>query len=112
MMTEDIWVNIDKHDSDLFERMGGKTGELYINVAYKENGCIDGFYMLLYLDGTVTENTATLVRKGDNTFKLYPCEKYSNALKKEFGNRIWECELFCNDQYDGIGEKNLLLHLL
>ena len=110
-MTEDIWINIDKHDSDLFERMGGKKGKLYVNVGYKEDGSIEDFYMLLYLDGTISDNYVTVVEKADNTLKLIPCERYYNALNK-FKKKVWECELFCDDQFEGIGEKNLLLHLL
>ena len=111
-MTGDIFINVDEYDSKYFRQMGGKKGKLYVNVAYKEDGCIDGFYMLLYLDGTVTENYVTVVENEDKTFKLYPCERYCNALKKEFGDDTWDCELFFNDEFEGIGEKNMLLHLL
>lgn len=110
-MTEDIWINIDEEDSDFFRRMGGKEGKLYVNVGYKEDGSIEDFYMLLYLDGTVAENYVTVIENENKTFKLIPCERYYNALNK-FKTKVWESELFCDEEFDGIGEKNLLLHLL
>ena len=111
-MTEDIWINIDEGDTDFFRRMGGKEGKLYVNVGYDDDGTIGDFYMLLYLDGTVSDNYVTVVEKEDKTLKFVPCEKYCNAIKQEFDKRIWESELFCNDEFEGIGEKNMLLHLL
>lgn len=109
-MTGDIVINIDEDDSKFFTQMGGKEGRLYVKISFDRRGDL-ATMVKLYLDGTVSEDYVTVVKNEDGTYKFLPEGRMYDSLK-DFGDSSYECELFCNDQYDGIGEKNLLLHLL
>ncbi len=110
-MTEDIWINIDEHDTKFFKHMGGKTGKQYVKAVYDNTGGIKCFEIILYLDGTISDDYVDVVEKDEKTLKLIPCGKYYNALNK-FEKKVWDCELFSEEEFEGIGEKNILLHLL
>ena len=109
-MTEDIVINLDKHDTDLFKRMNGKEGKLYVDIGFTETGVLSSM-MKIYLDGTVSEDYVIVKQSTNGTYKLFTDGRLYEGLKR-FGDLSYECELFCDDQFEGIGEKNLLLHLL